>query len=451
MWISGLTFYFIIKIVSLYLTSMMNYQQTLDFLYSKLPMFTRVGASAFKKDLTNTIVFCNALNNPQDKFKSIHVAGTNGKGSTSHMLAAILQTQGYKTGLYTSPHLKDFRERIRINGKMIGKTEVVAFIKDQKKLIEEVKPSFFEVTVAMAFDHFAKNQVDIAIIEVGLGGRLDSTNIITPEISVITNISMDHMNMLGDTLEEIAGEKAGIIKGGIPVVIGETQEKSSPVFIKKAKDMNAQISFADQKLKATNFKRTTGRLSLSVSEVGSEVHYTLGSDLTGSYQYKNILTVIETIAILNQSANFNVSFESISNGLKQVKKLTGLQGRWQTLSQHPLVICDTGHNEAGIAEVIKNIDQTPFENLHIVFGMVNDKDISKVLSMLPQNATYYFCRPNLERGLDEMDLKDQAAAFSLRGNAYPSVQKAKETAIKSANSNDLIFIGGSTFVVAEAL
>ncbi|KLT65812.1 folylpolyglutamate synthase/dihydrofolate synthase family protein [Pedobacter sp. BMA] len=429
----------------------MNYQQTLDFLYSKLPMFTRVGASAFKKDLTNTIVFCNALNNPQDKFKSIHVAGTNGKGSTSHMLAAILQAQGYKTGLYTSPHLKDFRERIRINGKMIAKTEVVSFINDQKELIEEVEPSFFEVTVALAFDHFAKHQVDIAIIEVGLGGRLDSTNIITPETSVITNISMDHMNMLGDTLEEIAGEKAGIIKKGIPVVIGETQEKSSPVFIKKAKDMNAPISFADQELTATNFKLTKGKLSLSLNKVGNKINYTLESDLTGTYQHKNILTVLQTIAILNQTSKFSISAESIANGLKQVKKLTGLQGRWQTLNQHPLVICDTGHNEAGIAEVIKNIDQTPYEKLHIVFGMVKDKDISKVLSLLPQNATYYFCKPDLERGLDAGDLKEQAAAFSLTGNSYSSVQSAKETAMKSANPNDLIFIGGSTFVVAEAI
>lgn len=429
----------------------MNYQQTLDYLYSKLPMFTRVGASAFKKDLTNTIIFCEALDNPQQKFKSIHVAGTNGKGSTSHMLAAILQAQGYKTGLYTSPHLKDFRERIRINGKMISRTEVVSFVQNQQKLINEVEPSFFEVTVALAFDHFAKHQVDIAIIEVGLGGRLDSTNIIQPELSVITNISMDHTNMLGNTLEEIAGEKAGIIKNNIPVVIGETQEKSAPVFLAKAKDMNAPILFADAILTAKDFKIRNAKLSLAVYQDDQIKYENLICDLTGTYQHKNILTVLQSIAVLNKTTTFHVSDDSIYTGLKQVKKLTGLQGRWQTLSKNPLVICDTGHNEAGIAEVIKNIAQTPFEKLHIVFGMVKDKDISKVLSMMPKNATYYFCKPDLERALDARDLKAQAKTFQLMGKSYASVAEAKEVAIKSANTSDLIFIGGSTFVVAEAI
>ncbi|RZJ91339.1 MAG: bifunctional folylpolyglutamate synthase/dihydrofolate synthase [Chryseobacterium sp.] len=429
----------------------MNYQQTLDYLYSKLPMFTRVGASAFKKDLTNTIIFCEALDNPQQKFKTIHVAGTNGKGSTSHMLAAILQAQGYKTGLYTSPHLKDFRERIRINGKMISKSEVISFVKNQEKLIDEVEPSFFEVTVAMAFDHFAKHQVDIAIIEVGLGGRLDSTNIIQPELSVITNISMDHTNMLGNTLEEIAGEKAGIIKKNTPVVIGEIQAKSAPVFIAKAKEMNAPILFADAILTAQNFKIRNAKLSLAVYQDDQIKYENLICDLTGTYQHKNILTVLQSIAVLNTTKTFQVSNDSIYAGLKQVKKLTGLQGRWQTLSKNPLVICDTGHNEAGIAEVIKNIAQTPFEKLHIVFGMVKDKDISKVLSMMPKNATYYFCKPDLERALDANELKNQAKAFKLYGKSYPSVVDAKENAMKSAKENDLIFIGGSTFVVAEAI
>ncbi|RZK14357.1 MAG: bifunctional folylpolyglutamate synthase/dihydrofolate synthase [Pedobacter sp.] len=397
----------------------MNYQQTLNYLYSKLPMFTRVGASAFKKDLTNTIIFCEALDNPQHKFKSIHVAGTNGKGSTSHMLAAILQEQGYKTGLYTSPHLKDFRERIRINGKMISKTEVVSFVKNQQKLINEVEPSFFEVTVALAFDHFAKHQVDIAIIEVGLGGRLDSTNIIQPEISVITNISMDHTNMLGNTLEEIAGEKAGIIKKDTPVVIGETQEKSAPVFLANAKKIDAPILFADAMLTARDFKIQNSKLSLSVYQDDQIKYDKLICDLTGIYQHKNILTVLKSLEVLNEKTSFKVSKSSIYSGLKQVKKLTGLQGRWQTLSKNPLVICDTGHNEAGIAEVIKNIAKTPFEKLHVVFGMVKDKDISKVLSMMPKNATYYFCKPNLERALDAMELEEQ--------------------------------VGGSTFVVAEAI
>ncbi|WP_225872354.1 bifunctional folylpolyglutamate synthase/dihydrofolate synthase [Pedobacter frigidisoli] len=429
----------------------MNYAQTLDFLYSKLPMFTRVGASAFKKDLTNTIIFCEALDNPQHKFKSIHVAGTNGKGSTSHMLAAVLQAQGYKTGLYTSPHLKDFRERIRINGKMISKAEVVSFVKNQQSLIEKVEPSFFEVTVALAFDHFAKHQVDIAIIEVGLGGRLDSTNIIQPEISVITNISLDHTNMLGNTIEEIAGEKAGIIKKQTPVVIGETQEKSAQVFISKADEMKAPIIFADNVLSAKDFKIKNSKLSLSVYENDQIKYKNLISDLTGIYQHKNILTVLETIEVLNGNTNFKVSVQNVFNGLKQVKKLTGLQGRWQILGKNPLIICDTGHNEAGIAEVIKNINQTKFEKLHIVFGMVKDKDISKVLSIMPKNATYYFCKPDLERALDAAELMEQASPLNLIGEKYNSVIEAKETAVKSASPNDLVFIGGSTFVVAEAI
>jgi len=429
----------------------MNYQQTLDFLYSKLPMFTRVGASAFKKDLTNTIILCEALDNPQNKFKSIHVAGTNGKGSTSHMLASVLQAQGYKTGLYTSPHLKDFRERIRINGKMISKAEVVSFVKAQQKLIEKTEPSFFEVTVALAFDHFAKHQVDVAVIEVGLGGRLDSTNIITPQISVITNISLDHVNMLGNTLEEIAGEKAGIIKKNIPVVVGETQEKSAPVFINKAQAEQAPIVFADQMLTAKDFKIKNGKLSLSVYQKGKIKYKDLQSDLTGIYQHKNILTVLETLAVMNEKTAIKTDQESIYLGISQVKKQTGLQGRWQTLSRNPLVICDTGHNEAGITEVIKNISLTPHQHLHIVFGMVNDKDISKVLSLMPRNATYYFCKPDLERGLAANALKEQAAAFNLNGNSYTSVAEAKATAIRAADTKDLIFIGGSTFVVAEAI
>ncbi|TCD04472.1 bifunctional folylpolyglutamate synthase/dihydrofolate synthase [Pedobacter frigidisoli] len=414
-------------------------------------MFTRVGASAFKKDLTNTIIFCEALDNPQHKFKSIHVAGTNGKGSTSHMLAAVLQAQGYKTGLYTSPHLKDFRERIRINGKMISKAEVVSFVKNQQSLIEKVEPSFFEVTVALAFDHFAKHQVDIAIIEVGLGGRLDSTNIIQPEISVITNISLDHTNMLGNTIEEIAGEKAGIIKKQTPVVIGETQEKSAQVFISKADEMKAPIIFADNVLSAKDFKIKNSKLSLSVYENDQIKYKNLISDLTGIYQHKNILTVLETIEVLNGNTNFKVSVQNVFNGLKQVKKLTGLQGRWQILGKNPLIICDTGHNEAGIAEVIKNINQTKFEKLHIVFGMVKDKDISKVLSIMPKNATYYFCKPDLERALDAAELMEQASPLNLIGEKYNSVIEAKETAVKSASPNDLVFIGGSTFVVAEAI
>jgi len=429
----------------------MNYQQTLDFLYSKLPMFTRVGASAFKKDLTNTIILCEALDNPQQKFKSIHVAGTNGKGSTSHMLASVLQAQGLKTGLYTSPHLKDFRERIRINGQMISKTEVKSFVQANKKLIYKIEPSFFEVTVAMAFEHFAKHKVDIAVIEVGLGGRLDSTNIITPEISVITNISLDHTNMLGNTLEEIAGEKAGIIKKGIPVVIGETQAESQPVFNNKAASVKAPIYFADNFLKAQNISVKSSKLSLSVYENNQIKYADLKSDLTGLYQPKNIITVLKTLEVFNQTAKTKIVKQAIYDGLKQVKKLTQLQGRWQTLSKNPLVICDTGHNEAGIKEVIKNIESTPHKNLHLVFGMVKDKDITKVLSLVPKNATYYFCKPDIERGLDAKELQEQARAFNLRGDYFNSVQEAKQAAINKADKDDLVFIGGSTFVVAEAI
>lgn len=429
----------------------MNYQQTLDFLYSKLPMFTRIGASAFKKDLTNTIILCEALDNPQNKFQSIHIAGTNGKGSTSHMLAAVLQSQGFKTGLYTSPHLKDFRERIRINGKMISKLEVSSFVKANKNLIHKIEPSFFEVTVAMAFEHFAKHNVDIAVIEVGLGGRLDSTNIITPEISVITNISLDHTNMLGNTLEEIAGEKAGIIKSGIPVVIGETHTSSKPVFIKKATEVKAPIFFADDALTAQDITVKGNKLSLSVYEKNQIKYQNIISDLTGLYQPKNIITVLKALEVLNDKTDKKIEKQAIYDGLKQVKKLTQLQGRWQTLGKNPLIICDTGHNEAGIKEVVKNIESTPHKNLHIVFGMVKDKDITKVLSLIPKNAKYYFCKPDIERGLDAKDLKEQASAFNLTGDYFNSVAEAKQAAISNADKDDLIFIGGSTFVVAEAI
>ncbi|PWS26079.1 dihydrofolate synthase [Pedobacter yonginense] len=430
---------------------MLNYQQTLDYLYSKLPMFTRIGAAAFKKDLTNTLILCKALDQPQHKFKSIHVAGTNGKGSTSHMLASVLQAQGYKTGLYTSPHLKDFRERIRINGKMISKTEVIKFVQQQKTLIREVEPSFFEVTVAMAFDYFARHQVDVAVIEVGLGGRLDSTNIIKPEIAVITNISMDHTNMLGNTIEEIAGEKAGIIKQNIPVVIGETQEKSKGVFLNKADEMHAPIVFADAVLSANNISVKNNKLHLNIFQAAELKFENLQSDLTGLYQPKNVLTVLQTFEVLNQHTEIKTSTENIYKGLKQVKKRTGLQGRWQTLSKIPLIICDTGHNEAGITEVVKNIEQTPHKNLHLVFGMVKDKDILKVLSLLPKDAKYYFCKPDLERGLDAKDLQEQAKALGLQGKTFNSVAEAKSKAIELASMDDLIFIGGSTFVVAESL
>ena len=428
----------------------MNYKQTLDYLYSKLPMFTRVGAVAYRKDLHNTIAMCEQLGNPQDKFKTIHVGGTNGKGSTSHMLAAILQQAGYKTGLYTSPHLKDFRERIRINGEMIPEAFVVDFVEEQQDIMEFLQPSFFEVTVAMAFSHFAKAEVDIAIIEVGLGGRIDSTNIITPELSVITNISLDHTNILGTTLPEIATEKAGIIKKDLPVVIGETQPETENIFLQKAAETNSPIYFADHELRLEQLKKTGKYLNVAVYSGTTPIYPDLDLDLNGAYQRKNVLTVIEAIQILKQQG-FKIEEKAVYDALKNVKGLTGLQGRWQTLSENPLVICDTGHNIAGITEVMQNINDTPHDQLHIVIGMVKDKDITGVLQLLPTDAHYYFCQPDLERALPALELAEQAKNHHLIGDVFPSVQLAFHAAKDNANANDLIFIGGSTFVVAEVL
>jgi len=428
----------------------MNYEQTLDFLYSKLPMFTRVGAVALKKDLHNTLALCTALDNPQHKFKSIHIGGTNGKGSTSHMLAAILHQAGYKTGLYTSPHLKDFRERIRINGEMVPKHFVKDFVENQLQNIQEIEPSFFEVTVAMAFDYFAKEKVDIAVIEVGLGGRLDSTNVINPELSVITNISLDHTNILGNTIQQIAFEKAGIIKKNKPVVIGEKQVESELVFVKKAVAENANISFADNILHLQNIHTNNEYLIVDVYKQDQLLYPNLSLDLTGGHQLKNIIAVIQAILQLKE-IGFIIPDEAIYKALKNVKQLTGLQGRWQTLSTNPFIICDTGHNAAGITEVIQNIAATKYQNLHMVIGMVKDKDISNVLTLLPKDAAYYFCQPNLERALSASELSEQAFKIGLNGLTFITPQEALNKAKENANENDLIFIGGSTFVVSEIL
>ena len=413
-------------------------------------MFTRVGAIAFKKDLHNTIALCESLDNPQNKFKSIHVGGTNGKGSTSHMLSAILQECGYKTGLYTSPHLIDFRERIRINGEMISKEFVVDFTERTKALVEEVTPSFFEVTVAMAFSYFAKNQVDIAVIEVGLGGRLDSTNIITPELSIITNISLDHTNLLGSTIKEIASEKAGIIKTNVPVIIGEFDEETAEIFREKAQDTNSEIIFANQLLEASNAVFADDALTSQITRNGTVIYDDLILDLGGSYQLKNILSVLTAIEYLRKQG-FVLPEEKIYNALRRVKKLTGLQGRWSVLGQKPLIICDTGHNEAGIQEVVKNLSRLKYNTLHVVLGMVKDKDISSVLAKLPKQAYYYFCSPNLERALPAPELQSQALEHNLNGKSYESVTTAFENAKLKASEEDVIFIGGSTFVVAEVL
>lgn len=424
----------------------MTYQETLDYLYAQLPMFTRVGASAFKADLDNTIALCQLLDNPQNKFRSIHIAGTNGKGSTSHMLAAILQTAGYKTGLYTSPHLKDFRERIRINGAMIGQQSVVDFVADHKHNFEQIQPSFFEMTVALAFDYFAKEQVDIAVIETGLGGRLDSTNIITPLLSVITNIGWDHMNLLGDTLPKIAGEKAGIIKPGVAVIIGERQDEVADVFVNKALEENASIVFASDIYETSVNGGDDNLREVGLASDNETLHVEL--DLTGSYQLKNVKTVIATVNEL-RAQGFMITNDHIKTALRQVKTLTGLHGRWETLNTSPLTICDTGHNPDGIAEVLKNIANIKYRQLHFVIGMVNDKDGAKVLSMLPKDAIYYFCKPDMPRGLDAETLQQKAAEFGLTGNTYPSVKDALKAAQSAAQTNDLVFVGGSTFVVAE--
>ena len=405
----------------------MTYQDTVNWMFKQLPIFQNQGKSAYKSDLTNTILLADHLNNPHHHFKSIHVAGTNGKGSTSHMLASILQEAGYKVGLYTSPHLKDFRERIKINGKLVSEQFVIEFISKNKSFFETHSLSFFEMTVGMAYDYFSKQKVDIAIIEVGLGGRLDSTNIITPLVSVITNIGFDHMQFLGNTLEKIAFEKAGIIKPNIPVVIGETQFETKPVFIEVAIKNNSDISFADV-----------------------EVNETFESDLKGIYQLHNIKTVIQTLKNI-PIGYFKISEEHIKSGLLNVIKNTSLRGRWETLQQNPKIICDTAHNKEGLNYVIKQLGEEYFQNLHMVFGVVNDKDVDSILPMMPRQAQYYFCKPNIERGLDAEKLKQIFNNHGLKGNAFSSVEEALLNAKSKAEPNDLIYIGGSTFVVAEII
>ena len=425
----------------------MTYQQTLDYLYAQLPMYSRIGAAAYKADLINTQKLCAHLNNPENKFKSIHVAGTNGKGSTSHGLAAIFQSAGYKTGLYTSPHLKSFTERIRINGKEISQQNVVDFIGLNKDFIGELQPSFFELTVGMAFDFFAKEKVDIAIIETGLGGRLDSTNVIIPEISVITNISFDHVNLLGNTLKEIAKEKAGIIKNKIPVVINERQEEVKQVFNEKAQETNSTIFFASDKISIEHVSFLNGKRNIEVREDGIK-KYNLTTDLIGNYQFKNIAGIIETINIANQKG-WNISVENIKEGLSEVNKLTGLKGRWQILSQAPLTVCDTGHNEAGINAIIEQLKNYKYKKLFWIIGTVNDKDLNKILNLLPTDAYYFFCEPDIPRKLNAEILAEQAKIYNLKGEIIKNVNEALFEARKNASPNDLILIAGSNFIVSE--
>ena len=426
-----------------------NYSETLDFLYAQLPMFSLQGASAYKKDLRNIQALCAHLGHPETKFKSIHIGGTNGKGSTSHMLAAILQQAGYKVGLHTSPHLKDFRERIRINGKLVSERSVIDFVNENEAVFAQINPSFFEASVAMAFQAFADEKVDIAIIEVGLGGRLDSTNIIQPLLSVITNIGFDHMDILGNTLSAIANEKAGIIKHDTPVIIGQTNPETKLVFETKARECRSDIHFAEREWQISPIANQ-GYLTVKAVQAKTNKIMGIELDLTGTYQLNNLATVLSAVEEL-QKLGFEISDEHIRTALKNVKALTGLQGRWQTLQTNPLVICDTGHNEDGIKEVLKSMDATPHQELHCVLGMVKDKDSSKILSLLPRNAHYYFCQPDIPRAKRAEELAREAAEFGLRGETFTKVQEAYQAALKQATPNDLVFIGGSTFVVAEVI
>lgn len=406
----------------------MNYKETLDWMFNKLPMYQTQGATAYRKDITNTVLLAKHLGNPENYLKCIHVAGTNGKGSTSHLLASVLQEAGYKVGLYTSPHLKDYRERITINGIPISEDYVCDFINKNKAFFEANELSFFEMSVGLAFEYFVEQKTDINIIEVGMGGRLDSTNIITPLVSVITNIGLDHTQFLGNTVELIAFEKAGIIKPNIPVVIGEYISETKPVFLAKSDETHSEIYFASDLIAAT-----------------------YPSALLGDYQIQNKKTVLQTLKVLQDKKLLSVSETDIKNGFLNVIKNTGLQGRWQQLGENPTVICDTAHNVHGLKIVLNQLNKQKFEKLHIVLGLVNDKNLTEILPLFPQNANYYFCKPDISRGLDQLILKEKAAEFNLVGQTYISVSNAYQAAKENAKENDFIYVGGSTFVVAEIL
>ena len=423
----------------------MNYQQTLDYLYGMLPMYQRIGQAAFKKDLSNTIRLCQALGNPQHKFKSVHIAGTNGKGSSAHGIAAVLQAAGYKTGLYTSPHLKNFTERIRINGIEISAQEIVDWVADHKLLIEEVKPSFFELTVAMAFGHFACERVDVAVIEVGLGGRLDSTNIIIPELSLITNIGLDHTAILGDSLPAIAAEKAGIIKPGVAVVIGEKQEETSPVFEQKALTEQSSLVYATEEFQVNKARA----FAVSIEHKGERWLEEVKPDIAAAYFLRNIPGILASLMILQQKGFKKINRASIKKGLENIKELTGLKGRWQVLDQQPLVVADVSHNPDGIRQLLHQLKGETYQQLFLIIGTVNDKDINSVLGLLPKNAFYYFCEANIPRALAAEELQAQAKVHGLTGVVQQDVNAALKEARQRATAKDMILITGSTFVVAE--
>lgn len=426
----------------------MDYAATLRYLYEHLPMFSRIGAVAYKKDLTNTLLLCDALGNPHKKIKTIHIAGTNGKGSVSHMLAAILQQSGYKTGLYTSPHLKDFRERIKVNGVMCEEHFVIDFTERMIPLIEKIQPSFFEITVAMALDYFEKQGVDIAVIETGLGGRLDSTNIITPELSVITNIGWDHMNILGDTLQKIAFEKAGIIKDNIPVIIGETIPESKDVFETAAAGKNAPIHFASNEFLVTDWKHDHHHLNIAILKKSNQKLDNYLLDLTGIYQTKNICTVLSTVQQLNIKG-WHINYDALKEALAVTRKLNGLHGRWEQLQSNPAVIADVAHNIDGIKQVTEQLELMNYYRLHIIIGMVKDKEVEKVLALLPAHATYYFTKAQIPRALPAEELAAKGLALNLKGDVYPDVNIALKMALKNATKEDLILVCGSVFLVGE--
>lgn len=425
----------------------MNYNETINFLFSQLPVFQREGKAAYKANLNNTLALDKHFKQPHKQYITVHIAGTNGKGSVSHMLASVLQCAGYKTGLYTSPHLKDFRERIKINGEMIPEKQVVNFVQENIKLIENIKPSFFEMTVAMAFNYFAINNVDIAIIETGMGGRLDSTNIINPILSVITNIGLDHTAFLGTNIKDIATEKAGIIKNKVPVVIGEWNKKTATVFIKKALEQQSEIVFADRIRSISKDTKSVGNENISIIFNGEPEYLNLELDLHGDYQKKNVITTLTALNILSREVN--IQPENVREGLKTAAKTTGLMGRWQKIETKPNIICDTAHNTDGIAYVVNQLKKQKYNKLHIVLGMVNDKEIDEILKMMPKNAQYYFTKAKIPRAINELELMRKAKPIGLNGSCYANVPLAIQKAKEKAMPNDLIFIGGSTFVVAE--
>ncbi len=430
----------------------MDYKQTIAWLFEQLPMYQRQGKAAYKADLKNTVDILSAIGNPENKFKAIHIAGTNGKGSVSHLIASVLQEAGFKTGLYTSPHLKDFRERIRINGKLIPEEQVVRFINSYKETFSRISSSFFEMSVGMAFDFFANENVDYAIIETGMGGRLDSTNLCKPIVSVITNIGLDHTTFLGNTKELIAKEKAGIIKNNVPVIIGKHQKETDNVFIQKAQEQNSQIEFAEDQLDIRQFRSNTPNLQLyDVWYKNELIIDELRSPLLGEYQKENICTAIYTLLQISEHKKAEVSIDDIRTGIERVISNTELIGRWHKLNSQPVTIADTGHNIDGIKAILSQISTMNFSHLHFVLGMVNDKDIFSILNVLPKNATYYFCKPDIPRGLNEEELAELAFKAGLNGKSYNSVRQALYSAENNSGINDMIFIGGSTFVVAEVV